>query len=129
MPIVHTSESLKEAIRLLEIKQVENENQLRLQLLNVYENLKPINILKNILTDAASNDNIKNDAVNTLASLMSGFISKKIIIGKSKNPFMKLFGIGVQFAMTTFVSKNYNVIKDHILNYIIQFQERRNSED
>ncbi len=129
MPTEYTAESLKEAIKLLEIKQVESEKQLRFQLINVYENLKPINILKNIARDAANDDNLKHDAANTVASLMSGFISKKIIVGKSRNPFLKLIGIGVQLGMTTLVSKNYNIIKDRILNYINQIQERRESEE
>ncbi len=129
MPIVYTAESLKEAIKLLEIKHVESEKQLKLQLFDVYENLKPINILKNIVIDATSNDSLKNDITNTLASLVTGFVSKKIIIGKSKNPLLKLIGVGIQFGMTTLVSKNYDIIKDLIVNYINQIKERRDSED
>ncbi len=129
MPILHTFESLKEEIKLLEIKQVENEKQLRLQFINVYENLKPINILKNIVKDISSNDNLKNEAANTLAGLVSGFISKKIIVGRSKNPFLKLFGIGIQFGITTLVSTKYNAVKDYVVNYINQIQERRDSVD
>ncbi len=129
MPTEYTAESLKEAIKLLEIKQADSEKQLRYQFINVYENLKPINILKNIARDAANNDNLKHDAANTMASLMSGFISKKIIVGKSRNPFLKLIGIGVQLGMTSLVSKNYYVIKDRIVNYINQMQERRASDE
>ena len=129
MPTEYTAESIKEAIKLLEIKQADSEIQLRYQFINVYENLKPINILKNIARDAASNDNLKHDAANTLASLMSGFISKKIIVGKSRNPFLKLIGIGVQLGMTSLVSNNYYVIKDRVVNYINQIQERRASEE
>jgi hypothetical protein len=129
MPIEYTSESLKEAIKALEIKQVENEKQLRLQLLNVYENLKPINILKNIARDVANTDSLKNDVTNTVASLMSGFISKKIIVGKSKNPFLKLIGIAIQFGMTTLVSKNYEIIKSYIANFINLIQEKKDEEN
>ncbi len=129
MPTEYTAESLKEAIKLLEIKHVESEKQLRVEFNNVYENLKPINIIKNIVRDAVSNESLKHDVANTLASLMSGFISKKLIVGKSKNPFLKLIGIGIQFGMTTLVSKNYNIIKDYIVNYIDQIQERRDTVD
>lgn len=127
MSTEYTAESLKETIKLLEIKHAESEKQLRTELINVYENLKPINILKNIARDAVSSESLRHDAANTLASLMSGFISKKIIVGKSKNPFLKLIGIGIQLGMTNLVSKNYNIVKDHIVNYINQMQERKNS--
>jgi hypothetical protein len=129
MPIEYTLESLKEEIKTLEIKQVENEKQLRLQMLNVYENLKPINILKNIARDVANTDSLKNDVTNTVASLMSGFISKKIIVGKSKNPFLKLIGIGIQLGMTTLVSKNYDIIKSYIVNFINLLQDKKDEEN
>jgi len=129
MPVEYTSESLKEAIKTLEIKQVENEKELRLQLLNVYENLKPINILKNIARDVVTTDSLKNDVTNTLASLMSGFISKKIIVGKSKNPFLKLIGVAIQFGMTTLVSKNYDIIKNYIANFINLIQEKAEEKE
>ena len=129
MSTEYTVESLKEAIKLLEIKQAESEKQLRIELINVYENLKPINILKNLARDAVNSESLKLDAANTIASLVSGFISKKIIVGKSKNPFLKLIGIGIQFGMTTLVSKNYNTIRDYVSNYINQILEKKDSED
>lgn len=129
MEIEYTAESLKEAIKALEIRQVEEEKQLRAEFLNVYENLKPINILKNIVRDVSNTDSLKHDVSSTMASLMSGFISKKLIIGRSKNPFVKLLGVGIQFGMTTLVSKNYNIIKDYVANFINLIQEKRDEED
>ncbi|HPE77536.1 MAG TPA: hypothetical protein PLC80_15695 [Draconibacterium sp.] len=129
MPVEYTSESLKEAIKTLEIKQVENEKELRLQLLNVYENLKPINILKNIARDVVTTDSLKNDITNTMTSVISGFITKKIIVGKSKNPFLKLIGVAIQFGMTTLVSKNYDIIKNYIANFINLIQEKAEEKE
>jgi hypothetical protein len=129
MPTKYTAESLKETILALEIRQAVEEKQLRAELFNVYENLKPINILKNIARDAASNESLKIDFTNTLASLFSGFISRKIIIGKSKNPFLRLIGVGIQLGMTTLVSKNYGVIKDFVANFISNIQEKVHKDD
>ena len=129
MQTQYTAETLQEAIKALEIRQAEEEKYMRAQFLNVYENLKPINILKNIAKDVASSDSLKNDVTNAVTSLMSGFISKKIIIGRSKNPFLKLLGLGIQFGMTTLVSSKYNFIKDYIANFVNLIQERRNEKD
>lgn len=125
----YTSETLKEAINALEVRQKEEEKLLQLQLINVYENLKPINIIKNLVNDVATTDNIKHDIINTFASLMSGFISKKIVVGKSKNPFLKLIGLGIQLGMTTLVSKNYDVIKDIFAQLVDRIQEKKAVED
>ncbi len=129
MQIEYTQKTLKEAIKALEIRKVEEENYLRAQLLNVYENLKPVNILKNIAKDIATNDSLKNDVANTVASLMSGFISKKIIIGRSKNPFLKLLGVVIQFGMTTLVSSKFSIIKDYIANFVNLIQVKRDEKD
>lgn len=124
-----TEKTLKEAIQALEIRKLEEETHLRAQFLNVYENLKPINILKSMAKDVASSDSLKNDVANTVTSLMTGFISKKIIIGRSKNPFLRLLGLGIQFGMTTLVSSKYNVIKDYIANFVNLIQERIENND
>jgi len=129
MQTQYTAETLQEAIKALEIRQAEEEKHLRAQFINVYENLKPINILKNMVKDIATNDSLKYDVTNAVTSLMSGFISKKIIIGRSKNPFLKLLGLGIQFGMTTLVSSKYNFIKDYIANFVNLIQERRDEKD
>jgi len=129
MQTQYTAETLQEAIKALEIRHAEEEKHLRAQFINVYENLKPINILKNMVKDIATNDSLKYDVTNAVTSLMSGFISKKIIIGRSKNPFLKLLGLGIQFGMTTLVSSKYNFIKDYIANFVNLIQERRDEKD
>jgi hypothetical protein len=121
----YTAESLKEAIKVLEIKQAEEGQLLKEQLLITYENLKPINILKNIVKDFYSTDNYKQDFLEIVAGMTSGFISKKIIIGKSKNPILKLVGLAIQFGMTTLVSKKYNLIKESIVHFINRFSEKK----
>ncbi len=129
MQTQYTAETLQEAIKALEIRQAEEEKHLRAQFINVYENLKPINILKNMVKDIATNDSLKYDVTNAVTSLMSGFISKKIIIGRSKNPFLKLLGLGIQFGMTTLVSSKYNFIKDYIANFVNLIQVKRDEKD
>jgi hypothetical protein len=121
----YTVETLKEEIIALEIKQAEEGQLLKEQLLITYENLKPINILKNIVKDFYSADDYKQDFLEIVAGMTSGFISKKIIIGRSKNPVLKLIGLAVQFGMTTLVSKKYNLIKESIVHFINRFSEKK----
>lgn len=121
----YTVESLREEIRALEIKQAEEGKLVKVHLLITYENLKPINILRNIVTDFYSSDNYKQDFLEIVAGMTSGFITKKIIIGRSKNPMLKLVGLAIQFGMTTLVSKKYNAIKDSIAHFINRFVEKK----
>jgi xanthosine utilization system XapX-like protein len=121
----YTAESLKVAIKALEIKQTEDRQQLREQLLITYENLKPINILKNIVKDIYSSENYTRDLLEIVAGMASGFVSKKLVVRNSKDPILKLVGLAIQFGMTTLVSKKYNVIKDSVMNFINQFLNKK----
>lgn len=121
----YTAESLKEAIKALEIKQVEEGQLVKEQLLITYENLKPINILRNIVKDVYSSENYTQDFVEIVAGMTSGFVTKKIIIGRSKNPMLKLVGLAIQFGMTTLVSKKYTAIKDSLLQFVNRFLKDR----
>ena len=114
----YTVESLKEAIKALEVKQANDRILLEEQMLFTYESLKPSNILKNIFKDFASSENLKNEFVNTAVAVTSGFITKKVIIGKSNNLALKLVGLAFQFGITSLVSKNYDVIKDVFNQFI-----------
>lgn len=122
----YTVESLKEAIKALEVKQANDRILLKEQMLFTYESLKPSNILKSIFKDFASSENLKNEFVNTAVAVTTGFITKKVIIGKSNNLALKLVGLAFQFGITSLVSKNYDAIKDvfnQFINRILRGKE------
>lgn len=110
----YTVESLREKIKELQIRQVEEGKVLKAQLATTYESLKPINIVKSIVNDAFESKPLREEFVNTAAGYVTGLITKKLIIGSSKNPVLKLFGLGIQLAMTTLMSKNYAAVKEVI---------------
>lgn len=121
----YTVDSLRQAIKELEIKQKEERVLLKEQLEITYESLKPSNILKNIFKDFASSETLKNEFVNTAVAVTSGFITKKIIIGKSESQFRKLIGLAFQFGITSLVSKNYDAIKDVVSQFIARMLDGR----
>ncbi len=119
----YTVDSLRQAIKELEVKQKEERVLLKEQLVVTYESLKPSNILKNIIKDFASSENLKNEFVNTAVAVTTGFITKKVIIGKSNNQALKLVGLALQFGITTLVSKNYDAIKEVVSQFINRMLE------
>lgn len=119
----YTVESLRQAIQDLEIKQKEERVLLKEQLVITYDSLKPSNILKNIFRDFASSENLKNEFVNTAVAVTTGFITKKVIIGKSDNQLLKLVGLAFQFGITSLVSKNYDAIKEVVTQFINRMLE------
>jgi hypothetical protein len=121
----YTAETLREAIKELEIKQAEEGQLVKEHLLITYENLKPVNILRNIVKDVYSSENYTQDFVEIVAGMTTGFITKKIVVGRSKNPMLKLVGLAIQFGITTLVSKKYYAIKESVTQIISKFLEGR----
>ncbi|KAF0237456.1 MAG: hypothetical protein FD181_2022 [Prolixibacteraceae bacterium] len=121
----YTKESLQETIKALEIKQAEKGQLLKRELLNTYENIKSINIFRNIIKEFYSTDKYKQDFVEIIAGLTTGFLTKKIVVGKSKNPLLKIVGLAIQFGITTLVSKKYNTLKDSVIQIISRFLDEK----
>jgi translation elongation factor EF-Ts len=44
----------------------------------------------------------------TITSILGGYLSKKMVVGESKNPIKKIFGYSIQFAITKLLSKITN---------------------
>lgn len=103
---INSTSDLTDAIARLESKQAEELQMMRQQSHLAYESLKPINIIKNTIEDATSSGILKNNLLNTSAGLTTGFLIKKLLIGKSKNPVIKMIGNAVMFGVTNLIGKH-----------------------
>lgn len=111
MKLINTSADLKLAIRQLELQQANELIVLKEQFKETSESLKPLNIIKNTFKKAAASPDLKTDVFNAAIGLTTGIIAKKLMIGKTLNPFKKLLGIVVEMAVANKVSKNAEGIK------------------
>ena len=112
---INNSNSLKAAIRQLELKQAEQKEAVIEQFYETYESLKPLNIVKNEfkrLTGTINSSDTKNNIVNAVIGLGVGFLTRRLFIGGSHNIFKKLFGTAVQMGVTRLVSANADKIKE-----------------
>lgn len=76
-----------------------------------YESLKPINLIKDTLKEAISSPDIKANMVNAAIGLTTGFIGKKVFVGKSDNQLKKLTGAILEMVIASKVTKNADEIK------------------
>ena len=113
------TEALKRAIIALEQRQIEDARMFREQFSVTYESLKPVNVLKNIIQDLTSPSELKESLLQTTTSLFAGYLSRKIVVRSSKNPFLRLAGILVEFGVINFVSNHSETIKS-VANHFIQ---------
>lgn len=125
--ITNTTE-LNQAILLLEAKQTLEGCILKEQFKITYESLKPINLIKSTISELAASPDFKNDLLNTTLSLAVGYLSKKLAIGSTNNPFKQILGTILQMGVTNVVSKNADGIKSTVLNLIHTLFAKKETE-
>ena len=124
----HTAESLKRMIAELEIKQ-KNESQLLKEQLDItISNFRPANIVKSLLKEFYSSENVLDEFINTAISVTSGFLTKKVVVGKSKNQLLKLLGLALQFGITTVIAKKFKSLKEGINSFIARYFKDKEDE-
>jgi len=106
-----TTTGLKNEIQLLETRKAENVQQLKEQFQLTYRSFKPVNLLKNAVKNITSSPILVDNILGTSIGLVTGYISKKIVVGTSGNIFRKLFGSVLQYGVTNIVSKHPEAIK------------------
>lgn len=111
MEPITSTEELKTAIQILEFEQTIKEQQLKEQLLIAHESLKPVNLIKNTLSEVASSPYLIDNILGTTVGLASGYVTRKIAVAGSGNIFRKLFGALIQFGVTNIVAQNPDTIK------------------
>ncbi|MHB8259610.1 MAG: hypothetical protein ACYDCN_00775 [Bacteroidia bacterium] len=124
MQNIKTASDLKAAIQQLEIKQANELVLLKEQFSTTYESLKPLNILKRQLKEVVSSPEVKNSLLATLVGLAGGYISKKVMVGGSKNPIKKIIGTLLELGVANIASKNPETIK-WAANTLVSFLSKK----
>ena len=132
MQSITTSEELKAAIEQLELQQASEFILLKEQFYKTKEALKPINILKGTFKEVVAAPGLKTDAINAAIGFTTGILAKKLMIGKTINPFKKLLGIIVEMTVANKVVKNADDIKSiggSIFNSLFKKKELENKSN
>ena len=124
MQKIKAAESLKKLIEVIERRQMEEGRLLKEQFTITFESLKPVNVLRKMLTDIAQPSALKETLLQNVTGLISGYISRKLLVRSSKNPLLRLGGVLLQYGVTNFVAKNSGSIKAIGLYYINKLSSR-----
>lgn len=127
MQTIKNVHGLKNAIQLLEDKQAYHRQLLEEEFRNTYESLKPVNLLKSAVKEIASTPNLVNNVLGATTGLVTGYISKKIVVGRSGNIYRNLLGSILQYGVTNLVAQHPEAIRS-VGRFIYQhFQHKKES--
>ena len=119
MQKTNTTEALKVAILGLEHRQGVEAILLKELLSETYENLKPLNVLRNVINEFTRPTRLKDNLIQVAFSLISGYLTRKMF-ARSSNPLIRLIGVFVQQGVTRFVANNSVTIKTVALHFIFK---------
>lgn len=107
MEHITTVTGLRNAIKVLEVEQSAQELLVKEQLHEVYESLRPVNIIRGTIKDliSFSTSSITGNLAGTAIGAAGGFLLKRLFVGSSGNIFRKLFGNILQLGVTNIASK------------------------
>lgn len=114
-------EKLRDSIQQLEIQQAREGEELKAQFKATYESLKLVNLVKSSLKEVTESVEIKNTLFESIISVVSGYVSRKLMVNKNSNPFLKIVGLVMQFGITNLVAKNAEVIRMYVTELIDKF--------
>jgi hypothetical protein len=96
---------LKVAIENLEAKKQELEVTIARDFHSVMDELKPSSIIKNTIREARESSEISHKLMKVGVALLTGYLSRKFIIGKSGGFWKKAAGVALQYGITALVAK------------------------
>jgi len=108
---VKNADDLAIAIAELELKAAAQKKDIQDSFALVSENLKPLNLVKSGLR-AVFSGNHKGELLNILIGLGTGFLGKKLFLGRTRGILGKTAGLALEWGLAGVVSKNAEKIKE-----------------
>jgi len=111
MENIQNTAALKTAIAKLTIEQATDLFLLKEEFRLTKEKFKFTNIIKSGFKEVTSAPNITTDLFKAAVGLISGFVTKKILIGKTINPIKNLLGMVLEVFVANKVISNADTLK------------------
>ena len=109
MKKINETDLLDQSILSLKIKQSKELDSIKEQLQATYESIKPLNIIKGAFTEIIDSPDIKNNILNSVIGLSTGYLSRKLLFAGKHNPVKTVLGTLLQFVVTNVVSKHSHI--------------------
>jgi hypothetical protein len=116
---------LQQSIDMLVIVQSNDRILLKEQFEIFYAGFNPANLIKNTFKELTSSNDFKEDILDTTIGLATGYLSKKVVLGNTHNPFKQLLGVILQMAVTNLVTNNSETIKLTLKGLIDKFTNKK----
>ena len=104
-------EDLRRAIMLLENELDEQKNLLSDQFNVIYESFRPVNVIKDIFREVVTSEEFRNNILTATMGISTGYITKRLLFNKSRNPFKVITGNLLQYGIANLIVHPPRVLK------------------
>ncbi len=111
MQRISTDVELKLALNQLQEQSNWNKHHIKDEFHLLMDNLKPINIVKQTLSDLVSSSEVKESLSDLIIGATTGVIAKNIFVGETHNPISKISGMLIEMLVAKNVTNNAEQIK------------------
>ncbi len=125
---IKNTSDLKAAIASLTIQQATDLLLLKKEFAVTKEKLTVSNLIKSGFKEVASTPKISTNLFKAILGLTTGFVTKKLLIGKTINPIKKLLGAAMEMFVANKVVNNADTLKSvgsALLNKILPKKEEK----
>jgi hypothetical protein len=112
MENINSAAELKLAIQAKQFEQAIQGELLKDQLLLTIDSLKPINLIKNTLSELTSSPYLIANMMSAITGLATGYVSKKITVGTTHSIFREIMGSVLQFSVTNLIAQSPEILKN-----------------
>lgn len=110
MENIHSSTDLDATILRLERRQREEGKLVREQFQEAYESIRPINLIKNTVREAAASHELTGNLATISVNLVGGYLAQALFAGVSNKPVKKLLSKVVILGITQAIANNPQLI-------------------
>lgn len=126
------TQELENSIQLMEMKFELSGHELKKELVEVYEKLKPSSLITSSLNEISSSPILLNNVLRAGIGLAGGYFTKKIVSGSSDNKFRQLLGSVLEFGVRSVISQQpgfmINIGKELIQSFFTQKKETQTDD-
>ncbi|MEN2487594.1 hypothetical protein AAYQ05_07315 [Flavobacterium sp. B11] len=108
MEAIYNIDQLNQRIEELEVRQDKEWCDIKDEIDEIKNNLKPINLIRNTVEEINETVGFKSHIAQSAISIGIGYLAKRFIVGKGDSMFKGILGSVVQLIVTNLVSKPHN---------------------
>lgn len=121
MEAITNANELAIAISILEKRHELQSQEIKKQVALIHESIRPINLIKNSLQSIIHSPEVKADIVDFAVGASTGYLAKKIVLGKSESLVREIIGEVVEMVVFKGVANNSKEIIEMAKSWVVKW--------